>query len=258
LIAEGDKMKKALVIFLCLGLVGFVTILAVAGENEGYVAKFDYTTPLEEAPNSADVTVMIASAFYKTNNGIHWFASPQFANLSESIQEDLLKVVTAKGLNVRGPYESYDLIPFQDKKAIDLILLPIVELSVTLKDHKEKAENMWMPAADQIQTGNAVISGKFILQMKEIATGELMWVKTIPFKSFEFPYYIRVTYEEYAHNKTHTPGQLYSYNPIFDGMASGIEQQYPDILGTIDRLIDPEEMQIIKKQAQELKTKRGY
>ena len=251
-------MKKVLVIFLCLGLVGCVTILARAQENEKFVANFDYTTPLEEDPNSADVTVTIVDTFYKTTNGVLWFASPQFANLSESIHEDLLKIIMSKGFNISGPYDSYDLIPFQDKKAIDLILIPIVELSVTLKDHQEKAENMWMPAADQIQTGNAVISGKFVLEMKEIVTRELMWVKTIPFKSFEFPYYNRVTYEEYAHNKKYTPGQLYSYNPIFDGMAKGIEQQYTDMIGTIDSLIDPEEMAIIKKQAQELKSQRGY
>ena len=41
-------------------------------------------------------------------------------------------------------------------------------------------------------------------------------------------------------------------------MARGVEEQYPDIMGTIDSLIDPEEMEVIKKQCQELKGKKGY
>lgn len=244
--------------FLCLGFIWCVMMPAAAQENEKYTENSDHTTPLEETPDSANVTFTIANTFYKTTNGIHWFTSPRFADLLGSIQEDLFKVITAKGFNVRGPYESYDLMPFQDKKVIDLLLLPTVELSVMLKDQQEKAENIWVPAADQIQTGNAVISGKFILEMKEIATRELMWVKTISFKSFEFPYVNKVTYDEYAHSKKYRPGQLYSYDLIFDGMAKGIEQQYPDMIGTIDSLIDPEEMVMIKKQAQEIKSKRGY
>ena len=41
-------------------------------------------------------------------------------------------------------------------------------------------------------------------------------------------------------------------------LAKGVEQQYPDLMATISNLIDPEEMQIIKKQAQEIKSKKGY
>lgn len=40
--------------------------------------------------------------------------------------------------------------------------------------------------------------------------------------------------------------------------AKGLEQQYPELMATISKLIDPEEMQIIKKQCQELKSKKGY
>ena len=41
-------------------------------------------------------------------------------------------------------------------------------------------------------------------------------------------------------------------------LAKGIEKQYPDLMATISKLIDPEEMRIIKKQCQEIKTKKGY
>lgn len=41
-------------------------------------------------------------------------------------------------------------------------------------------------------------------------------------------------------------------------LAKGLEKQYPVIMATIEKLIDPEEMGIIKKQCRELKAKRGY
>ena len=252
-------MRKFAALILCLiGLGWYATVAVFAQENNEYVASFNYTPPVENAPNSVDVSFTVANTSYKTSGGIHWFSSPQFADFAEATQEDLTRILTAKGFNVRGPFESYDLIPFQDKKAIDLLLVPTAELTVTLKNHKEQAANMWQAAADQTQAGNAEVRGKITLEMKEIATQELMWAKTIPIKNFTFPYFIKVKFKEYKRIKESGFKGLYNYNPIFDGMAKGVEEQYPDIIGTIDSLIDPEEMEIIKKQCQELKAKKGY
>lgn len=252
-------MKKRLALFLCL--IGFwlCTTMSVFGQENGeYVLFIDNIPPIDEPSDPADVTFTVGKVFYATNNGILWFSSPQFADLLGSIREDLTKILKSKGFSVRGPYESYDLIPFQDKKAIDLLCAPTMELTVAFKDHQEKAENMWVPAADQIQTGNAEVNGRIVLQMKDITKQELMWVKTIPFKSFSFPYFIKVKFDEYARIKKSGSKGLYLYEPIFDGMAKGVEEQYPGIVGTIDSLIDPEEMEIIKKQCQEIKSKEGY
>lgn len=252
-------MRKLVALFLCLiGLWYYAAMPAFGQENEEYIANFNYTPPVEKVSNPANVTFTVGSAYYKTSNGIHWFASPQFTDFSEAIQEDLTKILKAKGFSVRGPYESYDLIPFQDKKAIDLLAVPTVELTVTVKDLKENAANMWQAAADQIQSGNVEVSGRIILEMKEITTQELMWAKIIPFRNFTFPYFVKVKFKEYAEIKKTGSRKLYRYDPIFDGMAKGVEEQYPAIMGTIDGLIDPEEMEIIKKQCQELKSKKGY
>jgi hypothetical protein len=45
---------------------------------------------------------------------------------------------------------------------------------------------------------------------------------------------------------------------IVNELAKGLEKHYPDLMATISKLIDPEEMRIIKKQCQELKSKKGY
>lgn len=251
-------MRKFIILFLFFGMSLCMAVPLFAQEKDESAANFNYTPLVEGDTSSVDVTFTVANTFYKTSGGIHWFASPQFANFSEAIREDLTKILKTKGFSVRGSYESYDLIPYQDKKAIDLLLLPTVELTVGLKDQKEHAENMWQPAADQVQTGNAEVRGRIILEIKEVATQELMWVKTMPFENFTFPYFIKVKFKEYERIKKSGFSGLYSYDPIFNGMAIGVEEQYSDMMGTIDSLIDPEEMEIIKKQCQEIKSKKGY
>jgi len=247
-------MKKSLVLFLCLGLVGCATTPASEHKVEKYTANFSYSLPSQETLPKNGITFTIVDAVYKQSaGGILWFASTQFANLTPAVQQDVSKILTAKGFSVRGPYDSYDLIPFQDKKAIDLLLVPSFELSVELKDRKEQIENYWAWQSPTVQTGIAEISGKFNVELRDIMTRELLWTKTIPVKKFELSYLERIPW-----GRPYTPGKLYSIDSILDGMAKGMEQQYPDIMGNVYNLIDAEEMSIVRKQAQELKSKKEY
>jgi len=84
-----------------------------------------------------------------------------------------------------------------------------------------------------------------------VVTRELMWVKTIPIKKFEFSYVVRIPF-----GQTSVPGKVFNYGPVVDGIAKGMEQQYPELVGVFYNLLDPEEMDMIKKQAQELKNKK--
>ena len=247
-------MKKLLFLFLCLGLAGCATMPASEQKVEKYTANFSYSLASQGIAPKNGVTFTIADVVYKQPAGaILWFASPQFVNLTLSMRQDVPKILTAKGFSVRGPYDSYDLIPFQDKKEIDLLLVSSFELSVELKDRKEQLENYWAWQSPTVQTGIAEVSGKFNLELRDIINRELMWTKTIPVKKFEFSYLERIPW-----GQLYTPGKLYSYGSILDGMAKGMEQQYPDIMANVYNLIDAEEMSIIKKQAQELKSKKGY
>lgn len=45
---------------------------------------------------------------------------------------------------------------------------------------------------------------------------------------------------------------------IMNDVAKGLEKQYLELMATISKLIDTEKMMIIKKQYQELKSKKGY
>ena len=210
-----------------------------------YVANFDYTPASQAAPNSAGITFAVGKTTYKSDTKVPWIAFPQFDNLDKTIEQDLSKLLTAKGFSVRGPFDSYDLIPFSDKQAVDLYLSPTMELSVILEDQRIDTvieSNFALLYA----TANVKIRGKINLELREIVTRELMWTKNIPLTKFEFPYRAR-TY----------PGHpSYDYKIIMNDVAKGIEQQYPNLMTAIYKSLAPKEMRIIKKQCQELKNKK--
>lgn len=259
-------IRKYLVVpavsLLCIiSSISFATAASPQQEPATYVANFDYTPDTQAAPGSAGVTFATVKVAYKSDPKVLWITFPQFANLDKAIEQDLPELLTAKGVSVRGPFDSYDLIPFSDKKDIDLLLVPTLELSVTLKDKKEKVmESTWtgQPRVFNL-TGNAEISGKMNLELRETVTRELMWAKSIPF-AYTFSYSQRIPSRvEGEEVETHyVKGVPVNNALIMDDVAKGMEKEYPNLMTTISKLIDPEEMKVIKKQCQELKGKRGY
>ena len=261
--------QKILVLLLFFSLAGCVIISAQKKEKikieqkeiVKYAATFEYTPVIQGAPGSAEVTFAIANPAYITDNKtILCFTSLQFGNLAKSMQDDLSELLIAKGFSVRGPFGSLDLIPYSDKKAIDLWLVPVVELSVTLKDKKEERGSIWAMPPVYYVSGNAEVSGKINLELREVVTRELMWSKSIPFTS-TFHYSLRIpnyVSSYYIEGGRKIPNSPFDYALIMNDVAKEIEKQYPEFMATISKLIDPEEMRIIKKQAQELKSKKGY
>ncbi|MEK6732987.1 MAG: hypothetical protein AABY55_05105 [Candidatus Omnitrophota bacterium] len=160
---------------------------------------------------------------------------------------------------MRGPFDSYDLIPYPDKKAIDLWMIPNIELSIKIPEEIYSIEDVKIE-----------VTGTMRVKMQEINTRELMWAnKSIPFK-FEFLCvgpdglnYASITFgggvmikdvDNKKISKKITSVEFGSGG--MDEIAKGIEKEYPAIMANISKLIDAEEMSIIKKQCQELKSKK--
>lgn len=222
-------------------------------EDSSYAANFNYKPDFQAAPGSAEVTFAVANVGYEyqTDSKIFWYKSPLLVNLSDAIKRDLSAILRAKGFSVRGPFDSYDLIPYPDKKVSDLYVISKMELLFTSKGPKGLPKDVM---------GNMEVTGKITIELKEIVTRELMWTKSIPLAKFEFPYKGKivwgagVTVDDVKNAGIEKPVEWLDLGLIND-VAKGIEKQYPDLMATIAKFIDPEEMRIIKKQAQELKDK---
>lgn len=251
-------IRRSAVVAVALCTIVLTAGLVRAGspskEAEPYVANFSYTPASRSAPGSGGVAFTIGGAVYvsdeKTTHGADWRSAPQFAQLNASLKEDLSELFVAKGFTVRGPFDTYDLIPYSDKKQIDFYLIPTMELFATFKDTNVETESAGFSGKVYHGTGTIEMTGNLTVKLQEIATRELLWTKSIPI-AYTFPYDVRFPYFE-------TGSRPFDMKPVMNDMAKGLEQQYPAMMQTLSDLIDREEMRILKKQAQELKRKKGY
>jgi hypothetical protein len=191
----GGKTKKLaglIFLFVLTGCATAPTTTTTMTTENNYVAGFNYTPTEQAAPLSSEVTFTVAGTTFMTAGNLAWSKFPQFAGLPDAMRQDLTDILTAKGFGVRGPYDSYDLIPFQDKKDIDLYINATWAPTISLKDINEALENYWGWQSPTLQTGTAEVTGTLKLEIREIATRELMWTKSIPFKEFEFPFTVRI------------------------------------------------------------------
>jgi hypothetical protein len=206
-----------------------------------YVANYNYTPPSQAEVQQSPVIFTVGKIAFEYLGKKAWMSMPQFVNMEKAVAEDLPEILTAKGFSVRGPFDTYDLIPYADKKAIDFFLLPVVQPLVLL------------PA---VAESPIKVDVKMRLELREIITRELMWSKILTFTEFEVPL------TSVLHNYTSDKGKIVDVTVAPEAlenlMAKEMEKQYPVLMETIYTLIDPEEMTIIKEQAQEVKSKKGY
>lgn len=212
-----------------------------------HVANFDYTPPSQEAAAKHPVIFTVGKVAYKHAGKKAWLSTPQFANLGDAIEADLPEILAAKGFDLRGPFDSYDLITYADKKAIDFFVLPVVTALVGIPDPLYRSE---------MGEATAKLTVKIDLQFLEIITRELMWSKSLDFTELEVPLLEIIQAYEAQYEKI--TELFFRAEAIENLMAKEVEKQYPVVMGTTYKLIDPEEMLIIKKQAQEVKSKEGY
>ncbi|MFH2145398.1 MAG: hypothetical protein ABII75_05145 [Candidatus Omnitrophota bacterium] len=251
-----------------LSVISTCDVMAAPPKQEKestYVANFEYTPESQAAAGSVGVTFTVTSVLYQADakDTKPWFMYPQFDNFQKAVGEDISELFIAKGFPVRGPFDSYDLIPYPDKKVVDLWLVPTIDLSLKTPEEAYSIEDIKIE-----------VTGTMKLKIQEITTKELMWAKNIPFK-FEFPCEKPGQKDlnvESIHWGEGVVGGKDVYNKkikkqitsiklgptSMNEIAKGLEKQYPEIMAAISTLIDAEEMRILKEQCQELKSKKGY
>jgi len=258
-------MIRICLIVLAVTLLGgmFLSCSMIPSEQKqavpAYIPTFSYTPPIQATPGSADVTFLVLNVHVKyeeskASPGSIWFTRKQFESLAKGMEQGFMNILAARGITVRGPFDSYDNIPFPDKKGSDLIFIPAIEFSLDLKDENATHVSAIVDGSYGYNlTGKFVMSGKVNLVLREPMTRELMWIKNIEINKIEVPYNVST--------RLTTPGgssikAVAAYNGILNDVAKAIEKQYPTIMETAWKYFDPEEMKLVKKQTQELKDKK--
>lgn len=220
-----------------------------SGVNQRYTPTFDYTPPGETKPAAANVTFAVVNA--------HYPGVALFEQFGKNMSQDFFEILTARGYTVRGPFRAYDDITFPDKKGSDLILIPELQLSEDLSGIRwdQSFGAALLGQSGYTGEGHLVVSGRVNLIVAESLSREKMWTKSVDIPPLTVPVEETVMYT--------APGvpmhALIEGNPgIYNGVARALETQYKEILQRAYQYLDPDEMQIVKKQAQEIRAKKVY
>lgn len=227
-------------------LVGFALILLFGCETAAvlrYTPSFNYSPPKQANPGATDVTFAVIDASNPP-------AFPLFQQLAQSLSRDLLAILTARGYTMRGPFRTFDDMTFPDKKGSDLILIP------ELKIQADDSGIAWSPIYGGVFQGKGIliITGSVNLVVEESLSGEKMWVKNFDIPRATIPVETIYGYP----GRTSVQVLLEKEGQIYNDIAKALEAQYKPILERTYQYLDPEEMQIVKTQSQEIRSKKVY
>ncbi len=219
------------------------------------VATYDYTPPTTLLSKSSKVALLLLHPQYARN--FKYSGIDVFSTFSKSMVADFNELLIAKGYSVRGPYEIYDAVVYSDKKETDLMLEVEIDLNVNTTNALWTSELMYgYPQSRYVYklNGNIVLSGKVNLTASEPLTREKLWAKSIPLAQQDIGVASEATYDlpnnwELAFRKD--PGII---NPI----TNVLEGMYKSVFATAWGNLDPNELEPLKKQVDEIREKKKY
>jgi len=234
---------------LTICLLGCAT-KATREEEKAYVPSFHFT-PASSAPAaSAEVTFAVVNASYSENQP--WTTIWPFSDFSKNMALDFQQILSARGFTVKGPFGSYDELTFPDKKGSDLVLQLTLEVRLDIINPvARKHIGIWSPDSYSIN-GQAAIGGRVTLSLMESLSKERMW-----FKSIEIPREV-VSFEGEKEYPAPPSGIDLSDPGIAKSLGPKLEALYTKVMQASWNYLDPGEMQLVKKQADEIKKKKVY
>jgi len=241
-----------------------------------YQANFGYAVP--NSGRKIEVTVGIVAPQF-SGDGVEWWKSRKTDDVTKAMVRGLrtsfTELFTAKGFNTAGPFDSVDDMTFPEKKGSDFVLYPDFDVDVNMVasggvapakpvEAKPKAEGASFSLGDMLGgggkgapaaagptkcTATLKMSGTVLLIVKEPLSGEKMWAKKIdvsePIKNLEF-----TGYQCNVEN-----GQIRGAS---DAWAKANEDMYQNVMKELDRYVNAEEFQDLKKQSLDLRAKKVY
>lgn len=245
-----------------------------------YTPKYQFDIPKAEVPGSAKVTIaLIAYAQQKSDNVTNEFNS--------RFVKDLQNVLVARGYNVKGPFATEDELTYSDKKGSDFILTYGISFSSAFSNVQgaEKAKLSQLPEAEVNRiwdgtytnvpllgpmanyrgdafyfSGELKNSAKINMTLVESLSKEKLWTKSIDISSEPESF---VTSSPHALPEgmdatTALAKTTFADTGMNNPALKAADKIYNNAFAAIWKHLDPEELREIKKQSDEIKSKKVY
>jgi hypothetical protein len=251
---------------ICLIMLGAILNLVSCAststkvKKEAYIPTFHYKPQSSAAPGEAGLTFAIIGAKYAEEQP--WTRYSPFTDFSKNLDLDFQEVISARGYTQRGPFRSYDEMTLPDKNSCDLVLQPILELSVKENLYYDK---IFLRASYKLK-GSVTIGGRVTLTLSESLSNERIWFKSIELTDRWVPIVGETIYpghklgletpSDYTNVVNATDANIDWSDPdVIDALGKPLEEIYSKVMQIVWDYLDPKEMTLVKKQADEIKKK---
>lgn len=235
-----------------------VVLLMVAGcattatQVPTYTPKFGYTVPSTAAPSASATTFALVQPEYASLTD-DWRKTDLMTRFRTNMAADLQTALNARGYNLRGPFPSLDEMTFPDKKGSDLALVPDLQVEINTQAISQEAKlslgGALLASSPKIEiTYLSTLRGKVSLQMIEPLSKERMWSRSID---------VPETVVKWSAVQSEGMSQN-TWAELNSAFGKALEQIYSQMLDTAWKYLDPGEVDLVVKQAQEIRKNKVY
>ncbi len=271
--------RPAFASVLVLGLMllaGCETVSTTTDTGPRRQPTFDFTPPEVAELGSSDVIFAITEASSLTlldsytlfRGADRATAHPQMFRLfASNMTSDFEEMLVARGFAVRGPFDSFQTMPFPDRDESDLILTAEVDLVPAFEELILEESLSGLDAITAVLGGNRSgpvnyrVGGSFAVQARvnlritESVTNELMWTRSLDLGLVRANLLSESTYSE---RELTLVNLLQKESAFYSELGIALESQYAKVMQTTWDFLNPTEMKIVSNQAQKVRDRTVF
>jgi hypothetical protein len=224
---------------------------------------YSYNPPQTQRPAPVRINVVVVEPFYREAESA--LMDNTYAKVgrgfAKSMGVDLDKIIVSKGMTSIGPYQTLDDVTFPAKRGSDITLAPRVFLTTETK-FSPPTEREYQGTGHFAKSFTMRIGGWVSYEMREPITGQKLWVKRLDLterdvQGIEVYDAVAVRTDKYGHVTQWAEGkQVHSGRE--DALADAIRAYYPEIMEKAWTYLDTDEIQELRKMAQEVRDRKVY
>lgn len=168
----------------------------------------------------------------------------------DSVQTDLQRTLLAKGFAVTGPFETFNVMTFPEKKDAPLALVPefVVVVDERYASEFQNESGNWTKL-----NGTMAVSGFARFTVIEPISEQKIWVKKIDIPSQSAPIEVDLMY---------TSGRLNQFNTNKDNRGAVfvglLNAAYPEVMQKFWNYLNPEEMEMMRKASMDARARKTF
>ncbi|MFZ1321994.1 MAG: hypothetical protein WAT71_10605 [Ignavibacteria bacterium] len=208
-------------------------------------------TPPSTTSESNDITFGLISPMYvesfKESN------QEPFITYAKNMENDFIAMLTARGYKFKGPFSNTEQLVYSDKKDIDLLIQPVIDLQFTGAALIQDTDLDWTTGKERpifYYDGDLSVTSTMNLSFTEPFTNTKIWVKSL--KTDPMTFKLKSSGKYYVQEIPNT--DLLVWNTLSDKLNI----VYDKTLQTVWNHLEPEELMQKKTESAEIKKNSGF